>query len=117
MNPSNFGDLINLLGSKVEYATEGAYKNPTISFEGIRIYGPNGPIKIFPDPFCPVNVAYLLELKVLTLRSLNKAPHILNLDSQDLLRTASADSYELRWGAYYQLGCSAPGKIIRVALA
>lgn len=117
MNPTNFGALVNLLGSKVDYCTDSAYKNPTIGFEGIRIYGPNGPIKIFPDPFCPVNVAYMMELKCLTLRSLNKAPHILNLDNQNLLRTASADSYELRWGAYYQLGCSAPGKIVRVSLA
>jgi hypothetical protein len=114
---ANFAELVNLLGSKVQYTTGEAFKNPQIGFEGVKLVGPKGPIQVYPDAFCQTNVAWMLTLPTWTLRSLNKAPHILDLDNQNLLRVSDSDSYEIRWGAYYQLGCSAPGKNVRVALA
>lgn len=116
MNPGNFGDLVNLMGTKT-FITESAWKNPNIGYEGVSFVGPRGPVKIFLDPFCPVNVAYALTMRTWTLRSLGKAPHVLKLDTNELLRQASADAYELRVGAYYQLGCSAPGLNVRIKLA
>lgn len=117
MNFAAFEALVDLLGSKVQYVTESAYKNPNIGFEGVKVIGPQGPINCYADQFCPSNVAYGLQLNTWTLRSLNKAPHILDLDSLQLLRASSTDSYELRWGYYGNLTCNAPGFNVRVGLS
>lgn len=116
IHPTNFADAVDLLGNKVQYVTQEAFNNPQISFEGFKVMGPGGPVKVLPDPWCPINITYGITLSTWTLRSLNKAPHILDLDNQNLLRLSSSDGYEMRVGLYGNLCCSAPGKNIRVAL-
>jgi hypothetical protein len=115
-HPTNFADAVDLLGNKVQYVTQEAFNNPQVSFEGFKVMGPGGAVKVLPDPWCPINVPYGLTLSTWTLRSLNKAPHILDLDNQNLLRLSSSDGYEMRVGLYGNLCCSAPGKNIRIAL-
>lgn len=117
MNPTNYRELVDYLGSKVVYCTESAYKNPSIGFDGIKVMGPRGTVRIFPDPFCQVNVAWALTLATWKLRSLGKLPHILNLDGLDIRALATSDGYEHRVGGYYQLGCKAPGRNVRITLA
>jgi hypothetical protein len=117
MNFAALGQLNDLLGAKVQYCDAQAFNNAQVGFKGITIMGPGGPVKCFGDQFCPTNVAYALTLKSWCLHSLNKLPHILDLDNANILRLASQDSYEVRWGGYYQLGCNAPGRNVRIALA
>ena len=105
---ATFASIEKSLGSKVQYVDA---KSPAgIAFRGIAINGANTTIKVFPDRSCPVATAYLLTLDTWKLRSLGDAPQILKYeDGLMTLRSASADSLEVRTGYYAQLGCSAPG--------
>lgn len=107
MNYAEYSDLEKALGSKVQYVNSPA--TAEISFRGILINGPRGPIKCIPDQNCPAGRAFMLDLKVWKLYSLGKAPKILDADGMKMLREASADAVEVRVGYYAQLGCRAPG--------
>lgn len=114
MNYSQYANLEKALGSKVQYVDMKV--NPEIGFRGILINGPRGPIKVIPDQNCPSNVAFMLQLDTWKLYSLGKAPKILDSDGMKMLRESSADAVEVRVGYYAQLGCTAPGYNVRLAL-
>jgi hypothetical protein len=103
-----FAALEKSLGAKIQYVDA---KSPAgIVFRGIKINGANTTIDVFPDRSCPAATAYLLTMDTWKLRSLGDAPQILKYeDGLMTLRSASADSLEVRVGYYAQLGCSAPG--------
>ncbi len=108
--------LQNVLGSKVQYYEHNVGE---IAFAAIRMHGPAGPLDVYPDYNCLPDAAFVLDFSSWELCSLNKAPHILGLHGGDglrLLRDASADSSEVRVGAYFNLGCTAPGHNCRVSL-
>jgi hypothetical protein len=100
-------ELINLLGSKVEY-TE--HKVADIGFEGIVVRGPRGKMTVFADINCPPNHAYLLTLSDWKLKSLNAAPHILKYKGSGYLHEATADGIEIRVGLYGNVMTKAPGR-------
>lgn len=102
-----YADLEKSLGSKVQYVD--LKVNAEISFRGVMLNGPRGPMKIIPDQNCPNDKAFMLQLDTWKLYSLGKAPKLLNLDGLKMLREDQADSVELRVGAYVQLACNAPG--------
>jgi hypothetical protein len=105
---ATFASLEKSLGAKVQYVDAKSPAN--IAFRGIAINGANSTIKVFPDRSCPTQTAYLLTMDTWKLRSLGDAPQILKYeDGLMTLRSASADSLEVRVGYYAQLGCSAPG--------
>ena len=105
---ATFAALEKSLGAKVQYVDAKSPAN--IAFRGIMINGANSTIKAFPDRSCPTQTAYLLTMNTWKLRSLGEAPQILKYeDGLMTLRSASADSLEVRVGYYAQLGCSAPG--------
>ena len=60
------------------------------------ISGHNSEIDVFPDKDCPGGEAYLLDMRSWCLRSMRKAPQILDLDGLEMLRTANADGVEMR---------------------
>jgi hypothetical protein len=115
LNYSKYADLENSLGSKVQYIDMKV--NAEISFRGIQINGPRGPIKVVPDQNCPSDRAFMIQLDVWKLYSLGKAPKILDTDGMKMLRDSSADSVEVRVGYYAQLGCRAPGYNVNIKLA
>jgi hypothetical protein len=75
MNFASYSALEKSLGSKVQYV-DIKHEEADIAFQGIRVHAPYGPISIIPDRSCPAQTAYLLDMKVWKLRSLDKAPHI-----------------------------------------
>ena len=91
--------------------------NAEVGFRGIVINGPKGPIKVIPDANCPNNVAWMLDLKTWKLYSLGKAVKVINSDGLSMLRQASADGVEVRYGFYGNLGCKGPGHNARVKLS
>jgi hypothetical protein len=109
MNFSSYAALEKSLGSKVQYV-DVKHEEADISFSGIRIHAPYGPITIIPDRNCPPRLAYMLDLKTLKFRSLGKAPHILTYGMEGLegLRVGTADALEIRIGYYGNLICNAP---------
>jgi len=110
MNFTSYAALEKSLGAKVQYV-DVKHDEANISFAGIRIHAPYGPITIVPDRSCPTQTAYLLSMDTLKLRSLGRIPHILTygLEGLEGLRVGSADALEIRIGYYGNLICNAPG--------
>lgn len=109
VNFASYGALEKSLGSKVQYV-DVKHDEAEISFAGIRIHAPYGPITIIPDRSCPQKTAYLLQMDTWKLRSLGKAPHVLTygLEGLEGIRVGNSDALEIRLGFYGNLICSAP---------
>lgn len=109
MNFASYAALEKSLGSKVQYV-DVKHEEADISFSGIRIHAPYGPIMVIPDRNCPSRTAYLLSMNTLKFRSLGRAPHILTygLEGLEGLRVGTADALEIRIGYYGNLVCNAP---------
>ena len=112
---SKYADLENSMGSKVQYIDLKA--NAEISFRGIQINGPRGPIKVVPDGNCPNDRAFMLTMKTFKLYSLKKVPRIIDTDGLKMLRQATADGVEVRAVYRAQLGCQSPGQNVNIKLA
>jgi len=114
LNPVQFHQLILSLGSKVQRTVAEVGK---LGFSAVELYHDGGMAKVFGDMNCPANVAYVLQMDSWKLYSAGPACDIFDKDSdQKMLREASSDSYEVRVGGYYNLGCNAPGFNARVSL-
>ena len=107
MSYPKYRDLIEVLGSKLEYQTTEI--SAGIGFEGAKIHGPAGAISVYPDTFCPDDKAYVLTLDSWTFRTLGPAPRFLDLDGLKSQREATADAIEWRLGYFGNLCCCAPG--------
>jgi hypothetical protein len=106
MNPKKVGDLIKLLGSKVQYVDVNVGK---IGFRALEVHLPTGTIKVIGDRFCPVDRAFLLQMDTWFLGSLGGLPRILDHDGRQSVRQSSDDGIEIRVGYYGNLVCKAPG--------
>lgn len=109
MNFTSYAALEKSLGAKVQYVTV-KHEEADIAFQGITVNAPYGPITVIPDRNCPSQLAYLLDMKTLKLRTTGKAPHILTygMEGLEALRVGNADAVEIRWGYYGNLTCVAP---------
>jgi hypothetical protein len=114
VNYDTYSELQKALGAKVQYVDLKA--TAEIGFRGIQINGPRGPINVVPDQNCQSDVAWGLQLNTWKLYSLGKAVRVIDTDGLQMLRQASSDGVEVRYGFYGQLGCRGPGFNIRVAL-
>lgn len=112
MDYSKFAALEKSLGSKVQYID--LKVTAEIGFRGIVINGPRGPIKCIPDQNCPSDRCFGLQLDMWKLYSLGKAVRVIDTDGLQMLRQASADGVEVRYGFYGNMGCRAPGYNINI---
>ena len=111
---AKYSELEKALGSKVQYVD--LKMSADIGFRGIVINGPRGPIKVIPDQNCPDNVCFMLQLNTWKCYSLGKAVRVIDTDGLQMLRQASSDGVEVRYGFYGNLGCKAPGWNCRITL-
>ena len=116
MSYDKFGELKKALGSKVEYIDLKPGTNATFSFRGVMIDGSKGPIKVVPDQNCQALTAFGVTMSTWKLYSLGKAVRVIDTDGLQMLRQASSDGVEVRYGSYSQVGCRAPGWNINVTL-
>jgi len=107
LNDAKFLELDLSLGTRRQYVD--VKTDVGVGFTGVRVSGPAGPCAIFSDPNCPLAYAYGLESKDWHLRGPGKFPFIDATDGNRILREDSADAYEGRVIAYYQMQCKAPG--------
>lgn len=116
MNPVPFGELAVSLGSKAIYDMA---KSPDgkFGFDSLVLMTPAGKVKIVPDANCPSTRAFMLTMDTWKLYSLGACPQVIETDGNYVLRSANADSVEVRTGYYAQLGCSAPGWNVNIKLA
>lgn len=112
MSHSKLKDLKKALGTKVQYVNLQA--NPRVSFKGVEVDGNNGTIKCVADQNCPANRTYGLSIMYTKLYSLGKAVRVIDTDGLQMLRQASDDGVEVRYGSYLQYGIRAPGSCINL---
>lgn len=116
LSHKKFGELKKALGSKVQYIDLRPGKDATFSFRGVMIDGSKGPIKVVPDQNARNSRALGVQLNTWKLYSLGKAVRVIDTDGLQMLRQASSDGVEVRYGSYANLGCRAPGWNINVQL-
>lgn len=107
MDYLKFAELEKSLGSKVQYVNLSA--TATVAFRGIQINGPRGVIQVVPDQNCQSNRVWGVQLDSWKHYSLGKAVRVIDTDGLQMLRQATADGVEARYGYYAQMGCRAPG--------
>jgi hypothetical protein len=118
MSFEKWDELVKSLGTKVQYIDDIVKTgDATVSFKGVMVHGPKGPVKVIPDQNCPSDRGFLLQLDTFKLYSLGKAPQILDADGLRMLRQNSADAVECRIGYYAQVGCNAPGRNANIKLS
>ncbi len=102
-----FTNLVKGLGSKIEY--DGGGGNADFGFATVTLWTSGGPVKVYPDPDCPGNRGYVLQMDTFTLHHLDGFPHIDTLDGNSALRRSTADGIEVRTRYWANLVCNAPG--------
>lgn len=109
---TNYGSesaLLKALGTRREFV-DWESKDAEISFRGVKIQGPAGPIEIFADRNCQAQTGYMLQMNTWCLNSLGEVPRIFRYgDNLEMLRLSNADASEVRVGYYGNLGSRAPG--------
>jgi hypothetical protein len=109
---SKYSALEKALGSKVHYVD--IKVTPEVGFRGIMINGPRGPIKVVPDQNCPADRIFGLNMDHWKLYTLGKAVGVIDTDGLKMLRQASSDGVEVRYGFYGNIACNAPGANINI---
>lgn len=113
-NYKTYAALEKSLGTQIRYANGKASK-ADISFTGIELSGPSGPMEVYVDRFCPGTTAFMLELDTWKLESLKAAPHVETYsDGHEMLRVYNSDASQARIIAYCNLSCNAPGFNARI---
>jgi hypothetical protein len=96
----------NLLGDKLRFCTvsprDPMFKKAGISFQAIEINTDNGAIPLVSDRMCPDDTLMALNTDNIELH-MAEPPKWFDEDGTVLLRSASADSYESRYGFYGDL--------------
>jgi hypothetical protein len=120
MNHEDVGALIQILGSKRDYvdveAQDSEGKGIGIGFRALQVQTAKGTVRVLGDADCPKSVAYGLVMNTWSLWSTGEAPEIFEDDGLKMIRSASADAYEVQLGYYAQIACNAPGYNVRLAL-
>ena len=113
LNHLDFRNVEISLGSKVVYEP---MQVGGIGFNGLKVIGPKGPVRVFAGQDCPHGTGFSLDMSTWKLYSLKKCPQVIDLDGNELRREAAADRFEARIAYWAQLGCVAPGFNARVTM-
>lgn len=109
LNPLDFETFERSLGTRVVYDRATSIDNADIGFDGIRIMGPKGKVKVIPDQNCPKGYAPCLKMSSWHVEGLGEMPGFLDEDGLMILRSSNSDDYEVRIGYYGNISCDAPG--------
>lgn len=107
-NPIQVAAMQRSVGGKVVYNRDQSSK-AGVGFSELVFEAPGGAVKVLSDPFCPLQVAYLLRMKDWTLWSLRKAPHMEKADGLESRVNFTDDNFEVRWKFYGAMKLTNPG--------
>lgn len=111
INPYDLASLeVSVASAKTVRMESESYN---FGYDALSVYGD----KLIPDPDCQRGVLWGVPFEHFVMFSVGDAPKLLNADGNDILRSATADSYQCRVGARYNTYCDAPGLIVRAALS
>ncbi len=102
-NPLKFHEMVRRRDAKIMYDDGGG--KAEVGFEYITISTAAGAIKVYADPDCPSNRAYVCNSDAHYLKHLEGLPHIIKDDGNPSLRSTTADEIEARvraWVNYIQ---------------
>lgn len=104
----DLADIAIGLGAKAEYMpakdSEGV-----IGFASLMIHTPRGPLKLYSSLNCKKGEFFILQMDTWKLKTLKKAPHIVDDDGQTVVRGATTDDVTWRLRYWGNLVCNAPG--------
>lgn len=112
-HPRDYANLVKTLGGKVRYDTSDTAL-AKLGFRALAVDAYFGELKIVADSFCPRNTAFLIDKGDYRFKGLDKAPQILDFDSNQFLRVGNADAYECRIGTYGQFAYVRPSSGVRI---
>lgn len=109
MNPVNLSNYSQELGTKVRYMSDDNAVTG-LNTSALIVRGQSGDMKAISDPQVEPGRFYLLDSSVWWMGTLGQVPHLDQADGLAARREANSDGQEIRWRAWYQLVCDAPGK-------
>jgi hypothetical protein len=80
----------------------------SVGFEGLKVNGAKGPIRVYQDRNCPQQNGWLVTTNSWGIYSVGPAPELQTDDFGRLLRRADADAYQAVISGYWDIGCNAP---------
>lgn len=86
----------------------GSGGSTTIGFNGAKWAGDGGDIDVLTSPFCPKTNVFLKDMSTFKLYSAGPAPMLLDFDKLNMIRMATDDAYETRFGVYGEFGDRSP---------
>lgn len=114
MTYEKYAELEKALGSKVQYVD--LKVSAEVAFRGIIINSGRGPIKCIPDQNCPTGSIFGTNMEYWKLYSLGKAVRVIDTDGLQMLRLASSDGIEIRYGFYGNLATRSPASNINITI-
>lgn len=117
VNPVHRAELVKALDQKTEYQKVSPGESGNFFFKGVTLETGAGNVTVIADPNCPKGVAYMLQMDAWELLSLDGVPHVNDDDGLRMIRTRTADDFEMHLRAWYQPVCYAPGYQTRVTLS
>ena len=111
MHPRDRANFAKELGSKVVYTRDEkkfSGSEARIGFSVIKLETDSGTVKIYGDLNIQRSSFFLGDPESEMFCSIGPAPQILDFDSNDFLRYATDDSYEVRVGTYGNYANAAP---------
>lgn len=102
-NPLKFHDMTRRRDAKIMMEDGGG--TATVGFEYVTIATAAGTLKVYSDPDCPANRAYVCDSAAHYVKHLEGLPHIVQDDGRPSLRSSTADDIEARvrcWANYIQ---------------
>jgi hypothetical protein len=101
-----YGELMKSGTAKRAVVAETEYD---VSFEGVKVYTPSGPVVVLPCRNCPPNRVFAINIDTWKYMHLGKEPvNIFNLDGMALLRQPNDDGLEGRMFSMGNLVCTEP---------
>ncbi len=106
LNPEKWQNVADSLESR-GYREIG--NDAVFGYENLSFKAGGKTVKLYADPFCPINKAFALKMDTVKLGGLSKIPEVVNGDGLEMLRKVSSNDYEYRLVAYPAFVVAAPG--------
>lgn len=101
-------DIVKNLMGKADFEMTKS-SDGTVGYKALILEGDKGPLKVIADPNCPKGKFFMLQEDTWVLKSIKGLPHLIEEDGNKMVRESTADNFEWRYRALWQLGCEAPG--------
>jgi hypothetical protein len=122
LNGDDWGALAKQIGTVARINRNAVGSNGKtigeIGFEGLLLNGPQGKVETYASPFMPKGYGKLMKLSSLELWSLNEPFRLLTRGAAEdgMLREASADASELRYGGYWNMVLRRPRDMMNITI-